>query len=267
MGKMISVIVPTHNRLELLQKKLQALKAQGSGFEVVVVCNPDDESLNFLQMFQPNYPLKVVQIAETLAGPKRNRGAAQAKGEYLLFSDDDVVPKEGWLEAFEQAFARRPTVYLGAFDFVEGKPWKPSYRLGKLTFNNLNGVALGIPRAWFEQVGGFADWMKTYGGEDLELGYRLVRAGYSLEYLEAAKALHLGSTPALDLRRARLAGAQAARIVRHHKDARLALELGVHPLVLALKMALIPSLKMLPGVQLDGDLAYSWGAWETRYED
>jgi len=264
---MISIVVPvhpSHDRRDLLEQKLHALEGQGHGFEVILAAN---SPLSFLEDFHPSYPLTKLQTDKLEAGPKRNQGATAARGEYLIFSDDDVVPEVGWLGAFQSAFAKGAAIYLGAFDFVEGQPWQPALRMGEVSFNNVNGVALGLPKTWFDKVGGFAQWLEGYGGEDLELGYRLVRAGFPLRYLKEAKAKHLGPTPALDLKKARLAGSQAARIARHHNDAKLALELGVHPVLLVLKMALLPSFKGLLGVKGDYELAYASGAWETRYDD
>ncbi len=269
MGAMVSVIVPTHNRRALLEQKLRALEAQQGAFEVVVVADGcTDDTLAFLQDYTPPYPLQVLQTGQGYgqgqgAAYARNQGARAARGEILLFSDDDVIPEPGWLEAFRQAFARESAVYLGGFRFREGHAWKPALRFGRVGFNNVNGVALGMPRPLFERVGGFADWLEGYGGEDLEFGYRVVKAGIPLRYLPQAQAKHLGSTPTRDLTKARQAGAQAVRIARYHKDLKLALELGVHPVQLALKMALLPSFKGLLGPRGDYELAFAWGAWEA----
>lgn len=268
LSAMISVIVPLHpaeDRRELLEAKLRALEGQG-GLEVVLV-GSTPHPYTFLDEYRPPYPLRTLHDPQAgSAGRKRNRGAAAAQGEHLIFSDDDVVPEPGWLEAFRQAFAREGAVYLGGFRFREGHAWKPALRLGRVGFNNVNGVALGMPRALFERVGGFAEWLEGYGGEDLEFGYRLARAGIPLRYLPQAQAKHLGPTPARDLLKARQAGAQAARIARYHKDPKLALELGVHPAQLVLKMTTLPWMKGLLGYTGDYELAYAWGAWETRYD-
>jgi cellulose synthase/poly-beta-1,6-N-acetylglucosamine synthase-like glycosyltransferase len=265
---MISVIVPLHpaqDRRELLEAKLRALEGQGE-LEVLLVSDTP-HPYAFLEEYRPPYPLRTLHDPQAgSAGRKRNRGAAAARGEYLIFSDDDVVPEAGWLEAFRQAFAREQAVYLGGFRFKEGQAWKPALRFGRVGFNNVNGVALGMARSLFERVGGFAEWLEGYGGEDLEFGYRVAKAGIPLRYLPQAQARHLGPTPTRDLAKARQAGAQAARIARYHKDPRLALELGVHPAQLVLKMAVLPWAKNLPGLGGDGALAYTWGAWEVRYE-
>jgi len=261
---MISVIVPTHNHRGLLEKKLRALETQQGEFEVVVVADGcSDDTVDFLQTYQPPYPLELIQTPGLGAAGARNRGAEIARGDILLFSDDDVIPQPGWIEAFQQAFARERVVYLGGFRFKEGHVWKPALRFGRLGFNNVNGVALGMTLDIFRKVGGFAEWIKGYGGEDLELGYRLIKAGIPIRYLPQAQAEHLGPTPTCNLTKARQAGVQAVHIVRYHKDPRLALELGVHPALVALKLALLPSFKGLWGPRGDYELAYAWGASEA----
>lgn len=265
---MISVIVPTHNRREMLERKLRALDHQTGEFEVVVVADGcTDGTTTFLSRYQPPYPLRYLETGGRGAAFARNRGAEKARGEQLLFSDDDVIPGPGWVEKLIKALEEKPAVYLGAFRFEDGKSWRPAVRFGKVGFNNVNGVALAIPKKWFEGVGGFAEWMSGYGHEDLELGYRLAKAGYPIKYLSRAEAVHLGPTPTHDVVKAKAAGEQAMRIYRFHRDVGLGLELGVHPALLYVKMAVLPWTKRLLGPRGDYELAYAWGAWAARHED
>ncbi|MGL4608676.1 MAG: glycosyltransferase, partial [Trueperaceae bacterium] len=58
---MISVIVPTHNRKALLEKKLKALEQQTPLETIVVADGCTDDTLEFLRAYKPNYTLHILE--------------------------------------------------------------------------------------------------------------------------------------------------------------------------------------------------------------
>jgi glycosyltransferase involved in cell wall biosynthesis len=97
----ISVIVPTYNRLERLQRVLAGLAQQTyplDQFEVVVVSDGASDGTNdYLQKLTGTKatPLNLHPVLQQNQGvaAARNNGIQQAQGEYVLFVDDDVVPE------------------------------------------------------------------------------------------------------------------------------------------------------------------------------
>jgi glycosyltransferase involved in cell wall biosynthesis len=94
----ISVIIPTYNRLERLILVFEALRCQTLSpheFEVIVVsdgsCDGTDDYLHSLQVPYPFTPIFQPNQGVAVA---RNQGLAQAKGEVVLFLDDDVIPAD-----------------------------------------------------------------------------------------------------------------------------------------------------------------------------
>lgn len=94
----ISVIIPTYKSWDLLEKCLYALSQQTleEAFEVLVVNNDTDSSIpktiqrfEFVQFFQELHPGSYAA---------RNKGIREAKGDVLVFTDADCIPKEDWLE-------------------------------------------------------------------------------------------------------------------------------------------------------------------------
>src|SRR5439155_17352910 len=110
-----SIIIPVHNRASLTRQCLNALVAQrlpfplarevagnGSGpvaYEIVVV---DDASTDLTGELLAGYGERIrVVTRATNDGFARacNDGAAAARGAYLVFLNNDTIPRAGWLEA------------------------------------------------------------------------------------------------------------------------------------------------------------------------
>lgn len=114
---LISVIVPTFNRPEILRGCLAALREQrceNFSFEVLVV---DDGGSSDLQpiLDAERGAMNVRLIRQPNAGPghARNTGAAEARGRLLAFTDDDCRPEPVWLNEFRKAFESAPDALLG----------------------------------------------------------------------------------------------------------------------------------------------------------
>ncbi len=269
---MISVIVPTHNRRELLEKKLRALETQQGEFEVIVVADGcTDNTVVFLQDYRPPYPLQVLHTGEGYgqgsgAAHARNQGARLARGEILLFSDDDVIPGAGWIEAHRKAHTQPRTVAVGRLKLPPELRGTGAAELRgpRVFWWHVTGNNTSMPRALFEEVGGYDPAFSAYGGEDSDLGYRLMKAGMRLVFVPDAVAVHEAQEHRThSIQKARQAGRAHVQVWKKHGDPRVAWALGVNPTVLALKMALLPSLKGLLGSRGDYELAFAWGAWEA----
>jgi len=86
---LFSVVIPTYGRLDLLRHALESVCAQRfQDFEVIVV---DDGSTDDLSGLIQDFQHRVTFVRQENRGPgaARNRGAAEAKGEYLAFLDSD----------------------------------------------------------------------------------------------------------------------------------------------------------------------------------
>ena len=175
---LISVIVPTCQRPELLARCLHQLAPGGQllesdAYEVIVT----DDSANPATR---NLVTKEFPWARWMAGPRRgpaanrNNGARNASGEWLAFVDDDCEPDRRWLEAITGAIPH------GELDVIEGKticPGKEDHPFQEQV-ENLNGdlywsCNLAVRRKAFEQLGGFDEDFAEAGGEDMEFAWRI----------------------------------------------------------------------------------------------
>ena len=115
---MISVIIATHNGAHTLPRMLEALALvhlPEQGAEFIAVDNAStDDTYRILLKHTERLPLRA--LTEPRAGKSfaLNRGIAEASGDLLLFTDDDVVPEKTWLTAYAAAAKARREVGLFA---------------------------------------------------------------------------------------------------------------------------------------------------------
>ena len=217
----LTVVVPTHDRPDLLARLLAALEAQSLGPEAFEVCVVDDGSkqpVGDLSRF--DLRLRVLRHNDP-RGPAaaRNTGWRAALGDLVAFTDDDCRPSPGWLEELLRAW--------GGFDerVVQGRTEpdqrdriRPLSRTMEVTrptglYETCN---IAYSRRLLERIGGFDERFRRACGEDVDLGLRATRAGVELAYSPRALVHHAVHQPSL------------ASMVRHARiwsDAVLALKL------------------------------------------
>jgi glycosyltransferase involved in cell wall biosynthesis len=191
----LSVVIPTYNRLPILQKCLNALENQHlqgnliAGYEVVVVDDGStDQTIPWLQ--QANLP-HVRWFQQDHQGPAaaRNLGVEQAKGNIIVFIDSDLVVTERFLQSHAEAllqgqqqlgsdrlFTYGSVINTCNFDDPTAEPFKiTDFSAAYFATGNV-----AIARHWLEQAGLFDTRFQLYGWEDLELGVRLKQLGLKL---------------------------------------------------------------------------------------
>jgi glucosyl-dolichyl phosphate glucuronosyltransferase len=116
---MISIIIPTFNRFELLKNSIESILKHNSNFalyEILVVDNGSKDrtknAVEDIQKSNPKLPLHYFydEIPGLLTG--RHRGYKEAKGEILTFIDDDVEVSETWLDGIIDCMNSRPEIAL-----------------------------------------------------------------------------------------------------------------------------------------------------------
>ncbi|RFP63064.1 MAG: glycosyltransferase [Limnothrix sp. CACIAM 69d] len=194
----ISVIIPTYNRLPILQKCLLAMEDQRwhgpnliEGYEIVVVDDGStDGTVAWLSESRDRLP-HVRLIEQDHGGPAaaRNRGLRAAKGDTIVFIDSDLVVLEDFLQCHAQALTAAQTrsgsdayftygrvVNTCNFDNPTAEPFKIT-DLSRAFFATGN---VAIAKHWLDRAGAFDERFTLYGWEDLELGVRLKALGLRL---------------------------------------------------------------------------------------
>lgn len=209
----LSVVIPTYNRLPILQKCLQALEDQElaapiTGYEVVLVDDGStDDTVAWLHEHGPELPhLRLIQQEHGGPAEGRNRGVTQARGDVIVFIDSDLVVTPSFLRCHAHALERRwrqrghrrcftygAVINTARFDDPTGEP----HKLQDLSFAYFATGNVAIDRQLLEQAGLFDTRFRLYGWEDLELGERLRQLGVELVRCPEAVGYHWH--PALQL--------------------------------------------------------------------
>ena len=95
-----SVVVPTHNRLNMLREVLRALGDQTGAPEIEVIVIDDgstDGTAAALEAHHPSYPFTFRSQPNGGPGRARNHGVSLAKGRFVVFIGDDTVPERDFL--------------------------------------------------------------------------------------------------------------------------------------------------------------------------
>jgi GT2 family glycosyltransferase len=104
---LITVVIATRERPELLARCLESVEALRYPRVEVVVVDNDPVTDTTAELLRERFPDRVRYVREPVRGlaAAHNRGVAEALGEIIAFTDDDVVIDPGWLEAIAAGFA------------------------------------------------------------------------------------------------------------------------------------------------------------------
>jgi len=241
----VSVVTVSFGRVDLVRRKLEALARQTTGaaaFEVVLVDNacPDRVGERMAAEAWP-FALRVLRSERRLnAADGRAWAAREARGRWLWWSDDDVVPADDALAVHLAVQARRPGVTIGSVRFVGehgSHAWRPR-RAGPVQVTGVNTL---LPRdAVLSVAPRLPRLPRAYGGEDALVGLALRADGVAFADAPGAWVDHLGPLPAREAGAAAPAfdaGYNAAVIARLYPSAAWAL--GTHALSLGLKRVVL----------------------------
>lgn len=208
----LSVIIPTHNRVDHLPGLFASLAAQdypADEWEVVIVNDGSaDATREYLESAEGPRPLNLRVIHQPQSGvaAARNNGGRSASGRGLLFLDDDMIAAPTLIREHAQVHHEDlRAVVIGHISVPDSgrRPWVAweDWHLSRHYAALESGKRTPGPRDFytgnvsvsatlFSTVGGFdTDLPRT---EDLELGYRLASLGAHFYYCREADSLHLG---------------------------------------------------------------------------
>ena len=201
-----SVIIPVYNRPNEVQELLESLEKQSNkNFEVIIIEDGSEEDCKaIVAAFSDR--LKIVYKYKPNSGPgdSRNVGMTLANGDYFIFFDSDCIIPSDYFSKLEMFLLNNPLDTFGGPDgaspnFTNIQKAINYSMTSVLTTGGIRGKKnkldqyqprsfnMGIHRKVYETVGGFGD---IHPGEDPDLSYRIMNAGFQVGLIENAVVYH-----------------------------------------------------------------------------
>lgn len=200
----VSIVIPTRNRRECLREALDCLAAMDYPKERLEAVVIDDDSTDgtweMVVRKQQERGQPLVYSRQTGNGipAARNAGVRAAKGDILIFTDDDCRFPRDWLVHLSRHFDTQNLGVVGVPDkipagrrfFSKCVDYAINSLVGSGGVRRKNGKRLAryyprgfgmaVPRSVMEEVGAFDESLSA--GEDIELSYRIWKAGYVVKF-------------------------------------------------------------------------------------
>jgi glycosyltransferase involved in cell wall biosynthesis len=212
----ITVAIPTYNRADFLRQTLAGLAQQNyprDQFEILVIDNNSRDGTRAVVESFGNArpaPRHVLELQQGL-DYARNRAIAEARGEIIVFGDDDILMEPDWLAQLTAPFAADANGKIGAVGgevipvFPDGlPPWVAEWH-GPLAFRTdagplssrqiPMGANLAFPKWAFEKLGLFHTALDRaagnyFSGGDSEMIRRVREAGFEVWFAPRGAVKH-----------------------------------------------------------------------------
>ncbi|MER3424475.1 MAG: hypothetical protein C4293_15910 [Nitrospiraceae bacterium] len=213
-----SIIIPVFNKVDLTRQCLTSLASvtQGVDYEVIVVDNAStDDTASFLATLGGD--IRIIRNTENLGFAKAcNQGAQAAQGRYLVFLNNDTIPREGWLKALIDEVEAHPEVAVvgskllypdgtiqhagvafsrllfSPYHVYRGFPGDAPIVNRRREFQSVTAACMLVRREAFEEVGGFDEGYRN-GFEDVDLCLKIQDRGGRIVYQPKSVLYHLES--------------------------------------------------------------------------
>jgi GT2 family glycosyltransferase/Flp pilus assembly protein TadD len=219
----VSIIIPVFNKIELTRACLRAVRSNTPSdlFEIIIVDNASTDGTQvFLKEEAADARVIRNQVNRGFAGAC-NQGARAARGDCLLFLNNDTEPRPGWLEPLLQILDNDPEVaaagskllypdgtiqhagirivqdhpssdLLRGVNAHQGRPSDFPLANHPLSVQALTAASLLIRASAFLEAGGF-DEEYWNGYEDVDLCFKLQEKGWRLVYQPRSVVIHYES--------------------------------------------------------------------------
>jgi len=197
-----SVIVPAYNAMNTIEACLKALTRQSTDkeeYEVIVV---DDGSIDRTSDIAKQFPIKYFWQKNQGPATARNKGAKEAKGEIILFTDADCIPQNNWIEEMVKPFDDPKVIAVkGAYKTNQKSltakfaqiEFEERFKMLKQaeSIDMVDTYSAGYRRSIFLSFGGFDPSFPVANNEDTELSYKMSQAGHKMVFNPDAIVYHL----------------------------------------------------------------------------
>lgn len=214
-----TVALCTHNHADRLVRTLadlNTLNQPEAEWELLVIdngCRDETPQLLAGHTWPAGWQVRVVREEKLGLSNARNRAIADARGEYVIFMDDDETPAPDWLCAYERLIRNeKPDAFGGSIRVMiedERPAWLSDELLGFLgelqradtiqpltdPYTSFNGGNFGFRKTVCDTVGTFDAMLgrkgtDNTGGEEVDFYRRLLQAGFDVWWTPEAIIYH-----------------------------------------------------------------------------
>jgi glycosyltransferase involved in cell wall biosynthesis len=197
----VSIIIPTFNGASRIGNCLDALLDQTVERDAEILVINDGSTDGTADVVARHSGVRL--ITQSNAGPAaaRNRGALEARGTIILFTDDDCVPTPEWLAAMIEPF-KDPSV-VGAKGIYRTRQRSLAARFVQIEYEDkyrrmsdlpqidfIDTYSAGFRRDRFLEMNGYDTSFPVACAEDVELSYRMSTRGWTMRFVPAAIVFH-----------------------------------------------------------------------------
>ncbi len=210
----VSIIIPVYNQIHYTYACLLSILeyTKDVSYEVIIADDVSTDATEHLTEFAEGV---VICRNTTNQGFLRNcnNAARRAKGEYIMFLNNDTQVTEGWLSSLVNLIESDPTIGMvgsklvypdgrlqeaGGIIWSDGSGWnygrlddpdKPEYNYVK-DVDYISGAAILLPAALWDQIGGFDTRFAPAYCEDSDLAFEVRKNGYRVVYQPLSKVIH-----------------------------------------------------------------------------
>src|SRR5882757_2724057 len=196
-----SIIIPTFNGASRIGNCLDSLVKQTAGRNVEILVVDDGSTDSTANAVRGYSSVRLISQANARPASARNRGALEARGKILLFTDDDCVPMPDWLEAMLGPF-QDPDV-VGAKGVYRTHQKSLAARFVQIEYEDKYRLMADLPsidfidtysaafrRDRFLEMTGYDTSFPVACAEDVELSYRMSARGWTMKFVPAAIVYH-----------------------------------------------------------------------------
>ena len=210
----VSIVIPTYGKLDLTLACIKSIWAHRctNQYEIVVVDDAaPDGSSEFLSM---------IDGISTVINPTNlgfsgscNAGAAESKGEFILFLNNDTEVHDDWLDALVETFSSHKNIGLAGSKLIYpsnqiqeaggiiwsdgngynygnmGDPARPEYNYLK-DVDYCSAASVIVKKELFQKIGGFDLRYSPAYYEDVDLAFQIREHGYRVVYQPLSKITH-----------------------------------------------------------------------------
>ena len=210
----VSIIIPMYNQLEYTCNCVDSIYTNNEfkDYEVIIADDNSTDSTELLSTYFQN--IRIIRNAVNLGFLKNcNNAAAQAKGEYVVFLNNDTQVQKDWLASLLSVFENFEKVGLvgskliypdgklqeaGGIIWPDASGWNYGNRdnPNKHEYNYvkeadyISGASIMLPKKLWDQLGGFDELFTPAYCEDSDICFRIRQAGYKVMYQPFSEVVH-----------------------------------------------------------------------------